>query len=195
MSPADLMRSMAERLSARPWGRLLCTPLFRHLEVLEIVDEQGCVCGTAPRRRVHGNNRLLHRVVHVLVFDHRQRLLLQKRSMQKRVAPGRWDTSVGGHVDFGESPKTAMYREMKEELGIRPAQPQFAYKYIHANDFESEMVFTYVCSHNGPLWPNPEEIEQVRFWPLDEICACIGQEILSGNFEDEFRRYQKWASD
>jgi isopentenyl-diphosphate delta-isomerase type 1 len=174
----------------------ICNILICEKEILDIVDANGFVIGAAPRKCVHGNNQLLHRVVHVLVFDKENRLLLQKRSLKKRVAPGRWDTSVGGHVDCGESIESAMYREMEEELGIRPVSLDgslhFAYQYIHSNDFESELVSTYVCQYDGDISFNPEEIDAVQFWEMEEINQHLGQCILSDNFEDEFLRYQRW---
>ncbi len=170
----------------------ICNYFACEKEILEVVDAHGGVVGAAPRKCVHGNNALLHRVVHVLVCDRDNRLLLQKRSLNKRVAPGRWDTSVGGHVDCGESVETAMYREMEEELGIRPASLSFAYQYIHSNDFESELVFTYTCRYDGKIVFNPEEIDSVKFWEKEEIEDSLGKGILSDNFEDEFRRYQQW---
>jgi isopentenyldiphosphate isomerase len=85
---------------------------------LDNVDEQDQVIGQAPRSECHGNPALVHRVAHVLVFDRSDRLLLQKRSMTKDIQPGRWDTSVGGHLDPGESYLEAACREMREELGV-----------------------------------------------------------------------------
>ncbi|MFO8111448.1 MAG: NUDIX domain-containing protein [Desulfosalsimonadaceae bacterium] len=170
----------------------ICDYLSCEKEILEVVDTCGCIVGAAPRKSVHGDNRLLHRVVHVLVCDRENRLLLQKRSLKKQVAPGRWDTSVGGHVDCGESIEAAMYREMAEELGIRPQSPQFAYQYIHANDFESELVFTYTCQYDGDIAFNPEEIDAVKFWDVKEIENHLGKGVLSDNFEDEFKRYLQW---
>lgn len=95
-------------------------------EILEIVNEEGEVLGLAPRSEIHGNPSLWHRVVHVLVFNRKGELLLQKRSMDKDVAPGRWDTSVGGHVNPGESLVKAAARELMEELGVE-AEPEFVY--------------------------------------------------------------------
>ena len=172
----------------------ICDYLACEKEILEVVDTSGCVVGAAPRKCVHGNNQLLHRVVHVIVCDSANRLLLQKRSLNKRVAPGRWDTSVGGHVDCDESIETAMYREMAEELGIRPRSLEFAYQYIHSNEFESELVFTYTCRHDGPIVFNPEEIDAVKFWETTEIEANLGTGVLSDNFEDEFKRYRQWLA-
>ncbi|MDO9264844.1 MAG: NUDIX domain-containing protein, partial [Desulfosalsimonadaceae bacterium] len=126
--------------------------------------------------------------------DAGNRLLLQKRSQNKKVAPGRWDTSVGGHVDCGETIETAMLREMEEELGIRPEAPLYAYQYIHTNNVESELVFTYTCRCDGPIPFNHEEIDAVKFWTTAEIETAMGRGVLSDNFEDEFQRYRRWAS-
>ncbi|MFP3979857.1 MAG: hypothetical protein ACLFUY_00535 [Desulfobacterales bacterium] len=63
---------------------------------------------------------------------------------------------------------------------------------IHANDFESELVFTYVCTFDGQIRHNPEEISEVCFWDPARIAGAMGTGVLSDNFEDEFRRYQHW---
>lgn len=171
----------------------LCGWIAQADELLEIVDADGVTIGAAPRCHVHGRNEWLHRVVHVLVFDCENRLLLQKRALSKRVAAGRWDTSVGGHVDCGEPIYDAVLRETGEELGFRPESLQFAYSYTHSNDFESELVYTYICRHDGPVRFNPEEIDAIRFWEPEEIEQRLGEEIFSDNFEDEYRRYRRWS--
>lgn len=184
---------LARLISSVKAGRILISPFLRSREILEVVDENGRICGALPRDGLHGDNSLIHRVVHVLVTDSRGRILLQKRSNNKKVAPGKWDTSVGGHVDFAENIESAMYREMSEELGIRPASPKFAYSYIYTDDFESELVFTYVCGHRGPFRPETSEIDRLRFWSLDEIRAAWGTGMFSPNFEHEFSRYIGWS--
>ncbi|NOY68352.1 MAG: NUDIX domain-containing protein [Deltaproteobacteria bacterium] len=168
--------------------------MAKQMDILEIVDESGQVVGAAPRRNVHGNNNLLHRVIHLMVIDSAGRILLQKRSPQKRVAPGRWDTSVGGHVDCGETVEESLVRETEEELGIRPKDAVPCYSYIHSNDFESELVFTHVCLYDGNFRHNEKEIESVRFWEVEEIRAAFGTGVLSDNFEDEFDRFTDWMA-
>ena len=49
------------------------------------------------------------------------RLLLERRPDDAEVYPGLWDTP-GGHVENGETPETAMIREMDEELAILPVR-------------------------------------------------------------------------
>lgn len=158
-------------------------------EHLEIVDYKGAVIGYAPRNRIHGNPFLMHRVVHVLVLNTKGEILLQKRSQRKDVAPGKWDTSVGGHVGIGEDLLSSSKREMHEELGITGYEPEYLYSYIHSNEYETEIVTTYRCRCERGFSCNEDEIDEVRFWSHDEIQNAIGQQILSDNFEHEFQRY------
>ena len=159
------------------------------IEILEIVNKDGNVIGRAPRNILHGNNKLLHRVVHVFVLNSKDEILLQKRSVNKDVAPGKWDTSVGGHVSLGETIPEALQREAKEEIGVSCRNAEFLYKYIHKNVYESELVHTYQCLHQGPFEFNKEEIDDLKFWTFSDIQKNIGKGIFSDNFEDEFSRY------
>ncbi|MDE6450053.1 MAG: NUDIX domain-containing protein, partial [Muribaculaceae bacterium] len=84
-------------------------------EVFPIVDSNGCVTGKATRRECHCGSMLLHPVVHMHIIDHEGNIFLQRRSDNKDIQPGRWDTAVGGHIDFGESVGEALKRETKEE--------------------------------------------------------------------------------
>ncbi|HWR58499.1 MAG TPA: NUDIX domain-containing protein [Thermodesulfovibrionales bacterium] len=158
-------------------------------EQLEVVNERGEFIRLAPRSEIHGNPSLIHRVVHVLVFNEDGALLLQKRSLNKDVAPGKWDTSVGGHVGIGEELLVSAKREMEEELGIAGCGIEYLYSYIHRNPYETEQVATYRCAHSGHIRYNQEEIDEVRFWNLEEINNALGRQIFSDNFEDEFKRY------
>ncbi|MBF0506674.1 MAG: NUDIX domain-containing protein [Nitrospirae bacterium] len=163
-------------------------------ELLEIVDKNGKSLGIAPRSSIHGDPSLLHKVVHVLVFDSSGRLLLQKRSMSKDVAPGKWDTSVGGHVAPGEDTPVAAHREMEEELGVDGGEITFLYSYIYSNTHESELVSTHSCIHDGPFRFNADEIDEIRFWRLEEIIENIGTGIFSGHFEAELATYMAFST-
>lgn len=158
-------------------------------ELLEVVNEHGEVLKTLPRSVIHGNPSLMHRVVHMLVFNKKGELLLQKRSMNKDVAPGKWDTSVGGHVDYGETILKAVRREMEEELGITTCEPEFLYTYIHSNPYETELVYTHSCVHSGEISFNKDEIDEVRYWNLNDIMNNLGKGLFSDNFEHEIRTF------
>ncbi|NWF76460.1 MAG: NUDIX domain-containing protein [Nitrospirae bacterium] len=162
-------------------------------EFLEIVNQKGEIVGHAKRSEIHGNPSLIHRVVHVLVFNKEGNLLLQKRSKNKDVAPGKWDTSVGGHVGIGEDLIFSSKREMQEELGIVGCEPEFIYSYIHGNHYETELVTTYRCVYDGTISFNEREIDEVRFWKLEEIMENLGKKIFSDNFENEFITYLNYS--
>lgn len=156
---------------------------------MEIVDERGNVIGLAQRSEVHANPSLIHRVVHALVFSPEGELLLQKRSLNKDVAPGKWDISVGGHVAVGEKPSLSVEREMEEELGIVCPGAEYLYTYLFSSPDETELVTTYRCTYAGEFRINREEIDEARFWRLEEIKEAVGKGILSRHFENEFRTY------
>lgn len=160
-------------------------------EFLEVVNAQGDIIGVRPRSEIHGNPGLIHRVVHVLLFNSRGALLLQKRSMNKDVAAGMWDTSVGGHVDAGETIHAAVRREMEEELGITRCEPEFLYSYMHSNHYETELVHTFSCTYDGEISFQRDEIDEIRHWSADEIRGKIGRGIFSDNFEHEFTLFMK----
>src|SRR5436189_1915417 len=87
-------------------------------EIFDVVNERDEVIDRKPRSEVHRLG-LLHRAVHVLVFNSRGQIFLQKRSMKKDRQPGLWDSSASGHVDSGEDYDTTAVREAREEIGLR----------------------------------------------------------------------------
>ena len=157
-------------------------------EMLTQVTEEDAVLGPVARSRVHGNPSLIHRSVHVLVFDPAGRLLLQKRSLAKDTQPGKWDTSVGGHVGFGQSYEDAALREASEELGLELDAAKLVYLYPSRirNAVESENIRTFLHVSAGPFRPEPGEIDALRFWTRSEIEAALGSGIFTPNFEEEF---------
>lgn len=161
-------------------------------EILDLVDENDRIIGNAPRSDCHGDPRCMHRAVHLFVLNRQREIYLQKRSGDKRVQPGKWDTSVGGHIATGEKTVDALFREAYEELGLNGFSPTFMYRYIMRNDFESELINTFVCIWDKELTPDPQEISYGCFWREEEIVAALGGCTFTPNFEDEFQRFTDW---
>ena len=160
-----------------------------HQELFPIVDEQGNVVGSATRGQCHNGSRLLHPVVHLHVFNSQGEVYLQKRPTWKDIQPGKWDTAVGGHMDYGEAPEEALQREAREELGINDFIPQRVGQYVYDSNVERELVYVNRTTFDGPVSPSDEELDGGRFWSLDELRQVMGKNILTPNFESEFCRF------
>lgn len=144
-------------------------------ELFDVVDAGDQVIGQATRREVHEQG-LTHRAVHVFVFNHRGDLLLQQRSRWKDVCPGKWDSSVAGHLDAGEDYPSCAIRELNEEMGITPAKPPEELAHIlPCENTGWEHVRLYRADYHGPLRFPAAEIESALWFPLAVIDAWIQQ--------------------
>lgn len=128
-------------------------------ELLDVVDENDKVIACNTRGEIHARG-LMHRAVHILVFNSRAELFLQKRSMSKDENPGLWDSSAAGHVDSGEDYLECARREIAEELGIVLQTPlQFLFKQPASADNGFEHSAIYRHELDGPLQLQAEEID------------------------------------
>lgn len=157
-------------------------------EIFPIVDEEGKVIGSATRGECHSGSKLLHPVVHLHVFNSKGDIYLQRRPEWKDIQPGKWDTAVGGHIDYGETPEEALHREVREELGITDFQAEFVDKYVFESKRERELVYVSRTIYDGEIRPSAEELDGGRFWTKEEIYEAMGKDILTPNFEYEYKR-------
>lgn len=158
-------------------------------EPFDVLDENDTRIGTAPRSAVHRDN-LLHRAVHILVYNADGELLLQKRSAWKDREPLKWDSSAAGHLEPGEDYAAAALRETGEELGVAPEIERLGKIRACANTGH-EFVEVFAARHGGPFVLPPAEIEDAVFFPPQ----IIGEWIASRpeDFAPAFREIWKLA--
>jgi len=144
-------------------------------EIFDVVNERDEVVGQATRAEVHARG-LLHRAVHVLVFNARGEVFLQKRSMAKDKSPGLWDSSASGHVDSGEDYSACAIRELREEIGLVLEEPLGRlFKLTACQATDQEHVWVYRCVAEGPFTLNPREIDRGEWVAPDEVTRRIAE--------------------
>ena len=181
----------AENLSVAQWVDLAraLDPAAAHPpqhdgEKFDVVDENDNVIGTQLRSVVHERN-LLHRAVHILVFNKAGELLLQKRSAWKDREPLKWDSSAAGHLEPGESYADGAARETEEELGIRCELTPIG-KIRACSNTGQEFVEVFTARHEGPFVLPPSEIEDAAFFPTSVVkdwMAARPQDFAPGFWE------------
>ncbi len=156
-------------------------------ELLDILDENDQVIGPRPRGEVHTRG-LAHRAVHVLVRDRVGRLLLQLRAATKDTAPGKWDTSVGGHVTSGDTPLDSALREAREELGIALAPTDLSPLPSHRVDLplDRERVSNWETVYEGPFDPDPSEVADIGWFDIAQIRALLAADACTPHFRTQW---------
>jgi isopentenyldiphosphate isomerase len=144
-------------------------------EIFDVVNERDEVVGRQTRGEVHRLG-LMHRAVHVLAFNSRGQVFLQKRSMKKDRQPGLWDSSASGHLDCGESYDACAVRELREEIGLElSAPPQKLFKLAASEQTDQEHVWVYRCEAEGPFTLHPEELDGGDWFTPAEITRWMSE--------------------
>ena len=183
--PYDLAPVLPPPVAGHPEYRGAGTEWF------PVVESNGMVVGRSTRQYCHSGAKVLHPVIHIHLIDRYSRIYLQKRSMNKDIQPGKWDTAVGGHVSYGESVTEAIYREASEELGFSEFNPIHIETYSFESEIEKELVNVFAVVGSYELHPDLDEVDEGRWWHVDDIDANIGKGVFTPNFESEFQMIRK----
>lgn len=144
-------------------------------EWFDVVDEHDRPIGRATRAEVHRLG-LRHRSVHMLVFNARGELFLQRRSELKDNFPGLWDSSAAGHVEAGETYEETVPRELHEELGlVLRTPPQFLFAFPASPLTGMEFVRVYRIEAEGPFVLDPVEVAEGRWFTPQAVDAWLSE--------------------
>jgi len=156
-------------------------------EQLDILDGEGNKTDEVKSRPQVHEEELPHPVVDIWVYRQQGDVLLQQRAANKKIRPKHWGASAAGHVRAGENPLQEAIREIKEELGTEVAASKLEYvgkyknklKIPDTNRYDYEFAHTFLWRFEGGVkdfTPN-EEVAQIKFFPLEEICADFNSDI------------------
>ena len=159
-------------------------------EIFDVVDSEDMVIGKASRHQVH-NNDLVHRSVHILVFNSTGSLFLQKRAMIKDESPGLWDSSAAGHVESGQDYISCAKRELKEELSLSGVQLDEVLSIPAQSMTLWEHVRVYKCVTDSNICINKNEISEGKYMMLSEVRALmqLNPEIHTSTFSHIYANY------
>jgi isopentenyl-diphosphate Delta-isomerase len=141
------------------------------MEELEVFDKKNRLVGRASRPIIHRLG-LIHRSVHIFVFDSQGRLYLQKRQKNKDKFPGHWDSSAARHVDPGEDYLRCAQRELWEELQLK-ADLDWQLRITAAATTGWEHVDFYTCQTDCAPTPDCAEIAYGAFFAREEVDQLL----------------------
>jgi isopentenyldiphosphate isomerase len=151
------------------------------VEIFDVFDADNAFVGRQPRDVVHRSG-LYHRSVHVLLFDPRGAVLLQRRAPTKDVSPDLWDLSCAEHLQAGEAYEAGARRGLREELGIdavslpltRLRPPRLQRHVDPALDIDDrEFVELWRATYDGPVQACADEVSDLEFVPLDKLFGAV----------------------
>ena len=141
-------------------------------ELFDVVDEEDKVVRQEVRDVVHRED-LIHRAIHVFVFNKRKELFLQKRSRLKDKHPGVWDSSAAGHLNSGEGYQETAVRELEEELGVVSDELQEIASIKPSANTGWEHIRLYLARHDGSMRFPCSEIEAGQWFSIDQIRGWV----------------------
>ena len=138
--------------------------------ILVNLDDQEI--GYGEKMDVHRKG-LLHRAFSVFLF-HGDRLLIQQRAAGKYHGAGLWANTCCSHPHAGQSLQDAVPQRLMEECGITGVSLReagsFVYRAVFPNGLtEYEVDHVFVGEYEGALSPDPDEIAELRYVPLEKL--------------------------
>lgn len=140
-------------------------------ERLILVNYLDEAIGEADKLETHKKG-LLHRAFSVFLYQD-NKLLIQKRAAGKYHSAGLWANTCCSHPRIGEKLNEAVERRLKEEAGIICSVKElgsFVYREVYRDLSEYELDHVYIGEYSGEFWPNPEEIEEMKYVDMDELA-------------------------
>lgn len=160
------------------------------LDLVDIVDKNDKLIGCVKTVFEAHESRLPHRVVAIFVFNKEGKLYLQVHKKSE----GRFDHTVGGHVDAGETYDEAAYRETSEEVNIADTALNKLTEGLYSDEGSRIHVFAiYEClAPEGWKFISNDEVEELVLMNIPDVVEMMntfGTQKFTGGFMSTMRKY------
>ncbi|MDD3194641.1 MAG: NUDIX hydrolase [Paludibacter sp.] len=152
-----------------------------------IVNSTGSQIGS-----IHYQNSLwiepqkyMHPVARLVVLEG-TRILLHQNTYESSNKVQQWDSALGAHIKYGESPEDAVRRAAVDFYGSDDVKPVFLTNYIIENSCEFQYVHLFVTGKMAIERINPAHTLRLKWWTLGQICEELESGIFTENFCKEF---------
>ena len=136
--------------------------------VINRVDDKDMPVGTISRNAVfqaHAN----FRVIHILLFNAKRELLIQRLALNRARHPGFWGSSVAGYVFAGETYEAAAARRVSQELGIFSASLSLVGKTEMNDQGSKKFIDVFTMTYDGPFNYDETHIAAIEFVDLGRL--------------------------
>ena len=151
-------------------------------EYFDILNSNGTFSGNVASRKECHEKGFWHRAVIMFVINKEGKVLLQKRSANKKMWPNLWDITSGGHVLAGELSYQAVIREAREELNLDVKKEELTY----VGCFTSEDVKSNIINRHfndffivekdiniEDITLQKEEVQDIKWFTKEEIFKKV----------------------
>jgi len=144
------------------------------MEMWDIYDRDRVKTGKTISRAEKLPEGSYHIVVHILIMNSKNEMLIQKRTLTKDKWPGRWDISIGGSIVAGEDSRIGAIRESKEEIGydvnLENVRPAITFNFERGFD-DYYIILDDVDINTLKL--QEEEVDEVKWASREEVIEMI----------------------
>ena len=141
--------------------------------LIDVVDEQNQPIGVVRRRDVFRLGASF-RTVHLLVFNGRGELLLQRLTWTRDGEPGRWSSSAAGYLHAGEGYPEAAQRRLAEELNVATVPAEVGVTCLH-DKAAAQFAGVFTATADRPRSTTPAHLAEISFRPV----AAIEQDMTA----------------
>ena len=152
------------------------------MELLDVVDEENNLTGKVEHREIIHQKGLYHREVGIWIMNEKGKILIQKRSANKKQAPNKWGITAG-HVDAGQEPIEVAIREVLEEIGLELKKEEIEFLFVTKKhkkfsdtQYNNNFQYIYFARSNKKIEEyeiQEEELSEVKYISIEELEKVI----------------------